>query len=137
MMKKNTHAQNTKCEPNENEINKICVKWNVMWTQGKEEERKRYELDEPAKTKHREATNGKKRCAVHHVREIIIINTCNYIILADVKHQLRAGANQTENNIVMLRIWTAFVLYSFSHSIFTLNGFFFLRFIAEPHHNPI
>lgn len=31
----------------------------------------------------------KKRCAVHHVREIIIINTCNYIILADVKHQLR------------------------------------------------
>lgn len=79
----------------------------------------------------------KKRCAVHHVREIIIINTCNYIILADVKHQLRAGANQTENNIVMLRIWTAFVLYSFSHSIFTLNGFFFLRFITEPHHNPI
>lgn len=87
----------------------------------------------------------KKRCAVHHVREIIIINTCNYIILADVKHQLRAGANQTENNIVMLRIWTAFVLYSFSHSIFTLNGFFFfvllrsritIQFSSSPNRAP-
>lgn len=58
--KKTHNAQNTKCEPNENEINKICVKWNVMWTQGKEEERKRYELDEPAKKKHREAKNVKK-----------------------------------------------------------------------------